>query len=198
VRVQFSAAERRVGLEAGEALFSVAKNPARPFIVSAGKISVRAVGTAFEVRLAKTGVEVFVSEGRVQVSEKAESTETPAGPPLLLAAGHRVLVPNMSVPTDSKVEQIDEPAIRDTLSWQAPRLVFVDTPLADVVAQFNHWNRVQLVLGDTGLAGRPVGGNFRADNVEAFVRLLESSRDIAITRPSSDRIILYRTPETGR
>jgi transmembrane sensor len=90
------------------------------------------------------------------------------------------------------VEKVDEPAIRESLAWQAPRLVFVDTPLADVVAQFNRHNRLQITLGDASLMARPVGGNFRADNVETFVSLLERSRDIVVERPSPDRVILHR------
>lgn len=82
--------------------------------------------------------------------------------------------------------------IRDALAWQAPRLVFLDTPLSDVVAQFNEHNRVQLVIGDGEIGQRPVGGTFRADQAEAFVRLLEDSREVAVERPDAERIILRK------
>jgi transmembrane sensor len=62
--------------------------------------------------------------------------------------------------------------------------------LAEVIAQFNRRNQVQLELGDPALAGLPVDGSFRADNVEAFVRLLESSGAVRADRVSAERIVL--------
>jgi transmembrane sensor len=70
--------------------------------------------------------------------------------------------------------------------------VFADTPLAEVIAQFNRRNAVQLVLADPELATLSVAGSFRAENVEAFVRLLESSRDVRVERPETTRILLRR------
>jgi transmembrane sensor len=61
------------------------------------------------------------------------------------------------------------------LSWQAMRLEFVDMPLGDVVVEFNRYNRQRLTVANDETAAILVAGNFRADNVEAFVRLLDSS-----------------------
>ena len=69
VDLRFTMAERRVELVSGEAYFTVAKNPERPFVVHARGVGVRAVGTAFNVRLERDAVEVLVTEGRVQVSQ---------------------------------------------------------------------------------------------------------------------------------
>jgi len=68
VAVEFSPAERRVRLERGEAAFEVAKDAARPFVVVAGGVAVRAVGTAFNVRLDSIAVEVLVTAGLVSVA----------------------------------------------------------------------------------------------------------------------------------
>lgn len=68
IEVRFTRAARGVRLVRGEAHFSVAKNPARPFIVSAGDVEMRAVGTAFNVRLRSSAVEVLVTEGSVKVA----------------------------------------------------------------------------------------------------------------------------------
>ena len=68
--------------------------------------------------------------------------------------------------------------------------MFSDTPLAEVVQQFNRHNRVQLSVPDATLGRRPVGGTFRADQVETLVRLFENSRDVTVERASSERIIL--------
>lgn len=209
--VSFTTTERRVRLARGEAHFTVAKNPARPFWVEAGGVAVRAVGTAFNVRLGARDVEVLVTEGKVSVSETVGPTLADAAPALrsglsttsnatFLTANERVLLsttrpatttPLAPAPTPL-VEHITPEAVRDALSWQGPRLVFVDTPLAEAVAQFNRRNTLQLVLADPALATLPVGGGFRPENVEAFVRLLESSGDVVVERNDPSRLVLRR------
>ncbi|MEN9634272.1 MAG: hypothetical protein RL077_2676, partial [Verrucomicrobiota bacterium] len=86
VRVQFTAAERHVKLESGEAHFAVAHDTARPFIVSAGGIAVRAVGTAFNVRYATGGdIEVTVTEGKVRIGQSGPASAAAESAPLVSA-----------------------------------------------------------------------------------------------------------------
>jgi transmembrane sensor len=195
VRVKYSANERRVQLLRGEANFIVAKNKARPFWVEAGLVSVRAVGTAFNVRLGLREVEVLVTEGRVEVNHEALAAPAAAFPVELpvLVAGQRLVIPLEAQMTQIEVQALSPAMICETLAWQGPRLVFVETPLAEVAAQFNQHNPVQLVLGDPELAALPVGGSFKAENVEAFVRLLASDSDIVVERPSADRLVLRKS-----
>ena len=212
VRVDLLPNERRVALQRGEAHFTVAHDKARPFIVSAHGVAVRAVGTAFNVRLAATSIEVLVTEGKVAVSEVGPAlaavpsgndlgiqTSVPAnGSPTLLVANERTLIslalPKSVAPipkaTAPVVEKITPEAMREALSWQERKLVFSETPLRDVVAQFNRRNRTQLLIGDPTLAERPVGGTFAADNVEGFVRLLEGSGAIAVERRDEMIVVL--------
>lgn len=193
IHVRYSKSERGVILDRGEAHFSVAKNPTRPFIVSANKITVRAVGTAFNVRLETSAVEVLVTEGKVRVSRSPKATTAPSATPARdaeLKAGQRIFIGMADTSAAPVVETMNPDAVRELLAWQAPQLVFVETPLTDVVAQFNRHNRVQLSLGDPELAKRPVDGRFRADHVEAFVRLLESTRDLSVERPDANHIVL--------
>jgi transmembrane sensor len=191
VRVDFLPAERHVELKRGEAHFTVAKDPARPFIVHAGKVAVRAVGTAFNVRLAGEGVEVLVTEGRVRV----ENAATAGGLPELVA-GQRLLVPAQPGlgAGAAPAEELTPAAIHTVLAWQGPRLRFNETPLAEVVAQFNRHNQVQIELGDASLASLPVDGSFRSENVEAFIRLLESDASLRVERIGEQRIVLRRAP----
>jgi transmembrane sensor len=198
VRVALLPKERRVALSRGEAHFTVAHDTARPFIVSAQGVVVRAVGTAFNVRLASTSVEVLVTEGKVSVTDPV--TPSAAAALTLLAANERTLIatapalsaaaPTASLAPAPIVEKITSEAIREALSWQERKLVFAETPLRDVVAQFNRRNRLQLVLGDATVAERPVGGTFAADNVEGFVRLLEGSGTIAVERRDELTVVL--------
>jgi len=185
IEVRFTAGERRVWLTRGEAHFTVAKNPARPFIVRAGKVEVRAVGTAFNVRLDPALVEVLVTEGHVQVTPPAGGPELPT-----LAAGQRALVPEAGRP---RIDTVSADEMSQLLAWQPRQLEFDSARLADVVAAFNRHNRIQLELGDATLTDLPVGASFRSNNVEGFVRLLEGTFDIRAER-YGDRIVLHRAP----
>lgn len=199
VRVRYTAGERRVQLVGGQAHFTVAKNTERPFVVDTQGVAVRAVGTAFDVRLASDRVEVLVTEGLVRLDRAPADGAGPLPPstaspePPLLGAGWRAVVPHegrLAV----QLEQLPPERLRESLSWQGPRLVFVETPLAEVVEQFNRRNPVRLSLGDAELAALPVGGSFRAENVESFVRLLASNGDILVERPSPGHIVLRKAP----
>jgi transmembrane sensor len=188
VEVMFSAAERRVRLARGEAHFTVAKNPLRPFWVEAGGVAVRAVGTAFNVRLHAEAVEVLVTEGRVRVANAARNDDliapAPAAPaaaalaPPVLAAGERVLVPVAASaaarPVPVAVVAVPPAEIDRMLAWRDRRIEVVAAPLAEIVAEFNRHNRAKLEIADPALAARRFGGSFRADDPENFVRLLET------------------------
>jgi transmembrane sensor len=194
VAVSYTPAERRVRLVHGEAHFAVAKNKQRPFWVEAGGISVRAVGTAFNVRIDRSQVEVLVTEGRVRLGQigGAAALAVPATLTPELGAGERAAVVKADLAA-ATIERVSDNAVRRALAWRfGPRLDFAETPLGNVVQQFNAHNHVQLELGDSALAGEPVGGSFQAENVEAFVQLLTSERDIVAERPSADRIILRK------
>ncbi|MCX6934338.1 MAG: FecR domain-containing protein [Verrucomicrobia bacterium] len=199
--VAYSADNRRVRLIHGEAHFTVAKNPARPFQVEAQGVAVHAVGTAFNVRLGAGEVEVLVTEGKVAVSPTETMTlasppsltraETPPTlVPTLLIANERAFVATTGPVTSPRVERIAPEAVRTALIWQGTSLVFAATPLAEVAAQFNRRNPIQIVLADPALATLPIGGSFRPENVEAFVQLLESGKEILVDRSDATRLVL--------
>jgi len=195
VSVHFTKAERRLHLVRGEAHFTVAKNKARPFWVEAGTVSVRAVGTEFNVSLRPDSVDVLVTEGRVQVDRSPGLAA--AGQPLqtvaVVSAGQETVVALQGGPDRPAVATVNAAVIREELAWQGPRLEFSDTPLAEVASQFNRYNAVQLELSDPVLGAQPVGGSFKAENVDAFVRLLTSGKDVAADRPDAGHIVLRRT-----
>ncbi len=193
IRVDYTPAERRVQLVRGEAHFTVAKNKERPFWVQAGSVRVRAVGTAFDVRITDGEIDVLVTEGKVTLAKsEAGAAVAPAAEPAHLAAGQRAVVATADPGAVPVIENVSPTIIGDVLAWQGARLVFVATPLADVVSEFNRRNPVQIELGDSALGVLPISGSFRPENVEGFVRLLAQGGDISVDRPSSDRIILRR------
>jgi transmembrane sensor len=191
IRLAVTQKERGVTLERGEAFFEVAKDPNRPFVVTAGSKRIIAVGTKFSVRRENDEVRVFVAEGKVRVEgegRRANGETLQAGDEggkAILAAGSiaranddSVLVQEKSI---AEVEQL--------LTWRTGHLAFDKTPLADAIAEFNRYNKRKIVIQDPAVAAIRVGGNFRATNVEGFVRLIASDLPVTATQ-RGDEIVL--------
>lgn len=123
VVVQYSDRERRVKLTGGEAQFSVWQDATRPFVVEAGGIEVRAVGTVFNVRLENRAVEVLVTEGRVKVNrEPLAATAGGSVADVMLAAGEQTAVPLAvdAVQAAPVVVPATPEQISQSLAWQTP------------------------------------------------------------------------------
>lgn len=172
IEADFSGPLRRVHFEGGDAHFSVAKDPGRPFVVAVGALEVRAVGTAFSISRGGGEISVVVTEGRVAVGSHAASAA-----PAALAAGEGLRVVDTaggSVPP--RAEALNATEIEARLAWRVPRLEFSATPLARVVEMFNaHAARhggVRLELADPALAPLRMSGVLRADDTESLLGLL--------------------------
>lgn len=207
LEVRFTPTERRVRLMEGEAQFKVTKNPQRPFIVTAGGVSVRAVGTAFNVRLGGGDVEVLVTEGAVRVNPPAPATEVsgkavsapaPSASPTaseaepLVTAGQRTvvsLVPQAAAPAVLPVTADD---LARLLAWQPQLLDFSSAPLSRVVTEFNRRNHLQIVVADEELGRMPIVASFRSDNIDGFLRLLEITAGVKAEHEGDNRIVLRR------
>ncbi|MDB6126394.1 MAG: FecR family protein [Verrucomicrobia bacterium] len=191
--MEFTPEERRVRLVRGEASFVVAKNPLRPFVVIVQGVRVCAVGTVFNVRLESAAVEVLVTEGKVVVEKPGK---TPAGVdktllPPIRAGEHAIvpLAPSAPVPIATRLSTAQ---IEEALAWQPRLLDFADAPLAEIAAEFNRHNPVRLVLEDPSLREMRLSASFRSDNIEGFVRLMESDFNIRADRRSETEIRLHR------
>lgn len=190
IQTDFTPGERRVRLTAGEALFTVTKNPARPFIVEAGAVSVRAVGTAFDVRRGSAEVEVLVTEGKVRLERPATGDRPTAPTPLV--AGQRAVIDAVDLARAPHISSILPAEFEHDFAWRAVRLDFANMPLTEVVAEFNLRNTQQLVIADIETGKLRLGGTFRADNVDGFVRLLEATLGVTAERRSDGSILLRR------
>ncbi|MEX2044871.1 MAG: FecR domain-containing protein [Opitutus sp.] len=202
--IDYHSGARRVRLERGEAYFTVKRDPEQPFIVSAGGIDVRAVGTAFNVRMDAEAVEVLVTAGSVRVDSPIDpgAGSGPAGArgsadPFmrLIEANHKVVVPNSTVDGLPKVTALTTGEIERELSWQHRKLEFSGALLSDIVAEFNRRNDVQLILADEELASVSISGSVRSDNIDGFLRLLEAGFGILIEPNGGERILLRRKAE---
>lgn len=201
IAVTYTAGERRVKLLRGEALFTVAKNPARPFIVDAAGVAVRAIGTAFNVRLQQGQVEVLVTEGLVTVDHPAAAAPPPVRAPgaeapapataAYLTVGQHAVVSLAAADAPAQITEVTAAQAADLLAWQPRLLDFEYAPLGQVVDTFNRHNRdLRLVLADPALSAIPFIASIRSDNVEGFVNLLEKNSGIRTER-RGDTLTLY-------
>lgn len=192
LRLDYTAGERRLELLRGEAHFRVVRDPARPFVVVAQGREVRALGTAFNVRLEGARMEVLVTAGSVRLDGGAAPVAAAPGPVPgpTLAAGQRAVVALDEVAAEPRIATLTAGEIERVLAWQHRRLEFTGAPLAEVIAEFNQANELQLALGDPALAGLELSASFRSDNVEGFVRLLEVGFRIRAVRRGDRELLL--------
>ncbi len=195
ISVRYDSATRLVRLEAGEALFEVVKDPERPFIVEAGNIRVRAVGTAFVVRRhseadADAEVEVTVTHGTVDVWREASSPE----PAVRVAAHRRVLTTPAEV---AQPKELTEGQFAGALAWENGVIDLNGRTLGEAAAEFNRYNARIVVIRDPALADQTVVGNFRATDPTAFVTAAAAMLDAQV-RTDGDRLILEPRPSTQR
>lgn len=197
VSVRYSKSERLIFLHTGEAYFTVAKHPNRPFLVRAADSLVRATGTAFNVSLMDDEVEVIVTEGRVMmepvplmanepvdISEENHSQELVAGQRSVITKAADAKL-NTAEINSLSFEEIDR-----RLSWKGEILDFTDVPLALVVAEFNQRNRTQIVITDRDLGDLKVTAKLRSSNLDQFVQLLQITMGIEAHRDKFSNILL--------
>lgn len=163
--VNYTDSVRRVRLDRGEALFEVAKQPSRPFIVQAGGESVRAVGTKFVVRRDTNRFAVALIEGKVEVTGQPSS----AGSGLLakatlLSPGDRMTV------RGGTHSQLDRPMMEAVTAWQKGEVMFDNATLAEAVAELNRYGPVSLRVDARDLQGLRVSGVFTTRDPKEFAR----------------------------
>jgi transmembrane sensor len=177
IRARMSSGRREIVLDRGEALFTVAHDTRRPFDVTAGDTVVRAVGTAFSVRLSdQKQVDVIVTEGRVAIDPPDDSIDSKLPEPVALptvstlAAGETVSVKAHRL----KVQKIAHEDLTRKLAWTQGRIWFDRVTLAEAVAEFNRYNRRQMVIDDPAIAGLRIGGTFGSTDLDSFVAALQT------------------------
>jgi transmembrane sensor len=181
VRVRLGDARREVRLTRGEGRFQVAHDVNRPFVVAANEAAVRAVGTAFTVRLRDASqVEVVVAEGKVAIAAPRVTDAPP------LAAGETAVVQ----PGHVSVSPMSPQAIERKLAWTSGRLEFRGERLADAVAEFNRYNLRQIRLASPALGSLRVGGNFKATDPESFAAALASAFKLHVDPAGTDAIVI--------
>jgi transmembrane sensor len=181
VDVRFTTREREVLLQYGRAVFDVAHDAARPFVVVAGSERVTAVGTRFQVARTAAQTVVTLAEGIVTVSGEPGGDQRTEQ----LAPGDELSI----APGDAWVMRTVD--ARVATSWSLGRLVFRGTRLADALQQVNRYAATKVRLADLSLADMPVSGNFVVGDSEAVVAAFAAVLPLEIAA-SGDELLLYR------
>jgi transmembrane sensor len=197
IRTSLSKDVRKIDLLYGQAMFEVAHDAARPFKVFADSSVIQAIGTQFDVRREGAHVAVSVVEGTVQVMSidpkrppaseieiEIEPTRITAGEGATVTSGGKV----------SAVAHIDAEA---ATAWRQQQLVFEDTPLAEIVSEFNRYNRTpQLQVEGPEVGALRYNGVFGARNPESLLTYLSKAGAVTFERRGDEVIIRARVEST--
>ena len=184
VDVQFDADRRHITLDRGEAMFEVAHDADRPFVVIAGDTRVEALGTVFTVRRTRDEVIVTLIKGEVAVTrEDAGANATPEAP-MLLQPGERLTEPEVG-PT-----RIEPASVEAATAWRRGQTIFRDTPLGAAVTELNRYGGPQVVIDDPRVAALPISGVFTT-NAPDFAQAVADLHGLNVER-EGDTLHLQR------
>jgi transmembrane sensor len=176
---QFSKGQRRIELKSGEAFFQVVHDNTRPFVVAAGDLSIRDIGTAFDVRRTGQRVTIAVTQGRVEVADmNPKPGETQRGI-LEISAGQMVSYdPGKSGMTVGSITP------EQATAWRSDRLEFIDEPLTVVVANVNRYSNRPLHIADTDLGKLSYTGSVRTDAIDSWLGALPQVFPLRVNKDS--------------
>jgi transmembrane sensor len=193
--VRMTAGRRDIVLKHGEALFHVAHDGTRPFFVTAEDTVVRAVGTAFSVRIHEdNSVDVLVAEGRVTVgTPKIDFAEQPELPSSASALGMGDVAAVSHGRVSIRRNQPDEVARK--LDWRTGYLSFQGETLSEEVSEFNRYNLRRLIVADPSILQIRYGARFRLHDIDSFVAALEQKFHVmAVPTPDGSEVRLTAAP----
>jgi transmembrane sensor len=201
IEVNLRNRRREVRLVQGEALFEVAHDAARPFVVRAGNALLEDVGTQFNVDMHSNGTTVTVVEGRVVVDSpgarelagaQADDSRRGAVDPLILGANDRVLVTPAGVGAPQRGVNVAA-----SVAWTQRQLMFEHRPLSEVAEEFNRYNKDQIEIDSAELKRQEVTGVFDAKDPASFVAFLSSVPGVEIREGANGTHIVLLRSLTG-
>jgi transmembrane sensor len=184
IAVAFRGGERRVQLARGQAFFDVAHDPSRPFIVEAGAMRVRAIGTRFDVRRDGAEARVTLVEGIVQIRDLGARANA-----FTLKAGEQASLGQTVSHTTADVPQ--------ATSWTSGRVVFQGLPLAQAIDEVNRYTPHKIRLVAQGVAAVPVTGSFKTGDVDAFVSAVSDLHGLIAKKSADGTIVLDASSPPG-
>lgn len=190
LRVAFTPDERRLVLSRGRARFEVAHDPDRPFVVTAGGGSIRALGTVFDVGIADGRVRVTLLRGTVEVrNTDAGSNGGPTRAVERLQPNEKIsFVASAPLPPPQPIAQSDK-------QWTSGMLAFDETRLAEAVAEANRYSTTRIIITDPAVGDLRITGAYRAGDIRGFAQSVADSLSLRLTRAQDD-LVLSALPAT--
>jgi transmembrane sensor len=195
VVVNYDKRVREVRLEAGEALFDVAKRPDWPFIVTAGDRQVRALGTSFVVRRDDERLAVTLVEGKVTVSLESPHPGVDNSRPselqvFTLKPGQRLIL------AAGKAPQLDAPPLDKATAWRRGQVVFDDTPLSAAIPEMNRYSPIKVIVIERPESGAIlINGLFQAGDSASFAQAVAETYGLRVVE-HGDEIDLLGIPRS--
>lgn len=190
VRVWLTQAQRSVTVKQGEALFEVAKDAGRPFVVSVADAQVLATGTAFLVSAklpresAGDAFAVTLLEGQVIVQGSTGASHHVLSAPVRMSPGERLRVgQSPDTPNQRPAQaQVDRPQLDQLLAWQRGFAILDNTLLPDAIADMNRYSKVQIALADSpALRSLRISGSYRTGDNEGFAHAVARLHGLVVT-----------------
>ncbi len=184
VNVRYATRHRQLTLGGGEALFSVAHDVGRPFTVTAGQVTVTAVGTKFEVSRRDGQVVVTLVEGRVDIRAAGQQlVRLNAGEQWRLADGR------------ASVAAVNT---ANVTAWTQGRVVFEGAPLASAIAEVNRYGGRPIMLDAAALSGEKISGTFQAGDSESFAKAVTAFLPLQQRRDADGKIHLIENESNNQ
>ena len=170
----------------GEAEFSVQHLPDhRRFIVrTPDQLEVLVLGTEFMVYSRARGSKVVLNKGKVQL----RSLKNQEIKPLVINSGDVVMIS-----TQGRLTLRHHQPIAVHAGWKEHRFTFENTSVSEIAYQLTERFGVQIVIADSLLAKRTIGGTFKATTAEDLLQVMAEMLDVKINRsgPSENNPLTY-------
>lgn len=209
IAVHYTLQSRTVELLKGQAEFSVAKDPRRPFKVIAGDRTIIDVGTVFTVEYVDRSLQVAIVEGRVAVASDGpppglHSINAVSGPtaplpaiglktknaePIELSAGEA-----LKVTQDGRAVVIPHADLEEATAWRDGKVIFRNAKLSDAVERMNRYSRVKLEIADPALDNERVSGVFEAGDTEGFIKGVQLALPVLVRHENANTALLSLGP----
>jgi transmembrane sensor len=191
VDIRFTAALRSIHLDHGEALFVVAHSPKRPFVVFAGRRTVTALGTEFNIWRNLDLTTVTVAQGTIEVD--AIKTPSPDGATAALLHGTARMVKGqaMTYSEDGTSSDVEAADVSAAIAWREGQLVYRHVPLRYVVADVNRYFKEQFLINDLAVGELPfTGAVLQTQSAAEFAQALESVFPLEAVHLKDGRVLL--------
>ena len=182
VEARFTSNGRKVRVLKGEASFEISHDPDRPFDVEARAAVIRAVGTAFNVRLRPSLVELTVTHGTVTV-------HSGDSPQQQVVAGSGAVIQPRSI----ALTRLGPRLIEQRTAWREQMVELDGETVEQAAGEFNRYRKTPILIGDTRVSALRIGGRFRPTDSREFLTALQTSLPVrAVDGEDGSVMLLYR------